>query len=246
MMTTQKYEAALEALRQQIIDGKFTSLGYIPRRQVMQELGISHGTMNEVVRTLQNEGYISYTGKNNRLLPQLPRKKVPTLDKSFLNTMRDMGIHVVTRYVQPPTRLPMDAELARAFNVPEGTLYIARWRVDGSPTQPYRITKKVYLSDLVTDDLLAQMQANEEFDLILQLKEQGIVTTAWDEDIEARDATSEEQRLLNLPKSGTVLEVVRTFYDRRGGKVLWRNQIVHVGFLFVMHSEHEGERYWKT
>lgn len=246
MMTTQKYETALSTLREQIIEGKFTALGYIPRKQVMQELGISHGTMNEVVRTLQNEGYISYTGRNNRLIPQLPRKKVPTLDKSFLNTMRDLGFQVLTKYVETPTRLPMDAQLARAFGVPEGTLYIARWRVDGSTTQPYRITKKVFLAELVSDDLLAQMRANEEFDLILQLKEQGSITTAWDEDIEARDATAEEQRLLNLPKSGTVLEVVRTFYDRRGGRVLWRNQIVHVGFLFVMHTEHEGERYWKS
>src|SRR6266852_3558818 len=120
MMLIHNYENAQSQLREQIIAGAYTKLGYIPRRQVMQELGISHGTMSEVVRTLQNEGYISYTGKNNRLVPQLPRKKVPTLNKSFLNTMRDLGLQVVTRYIQPPSRLPMDAELARAFDVPEG------------------------------------------------------------------------------------------------------------------------------
>ncbi len=110
----------------------------------------------------------------------------------------------------------------------------------------YRLTSKYFLADLIDDETLAGMQADDRYDAILDIKNKhGIVATFMTEDIIARLPTVQEQELLGTVRTAPVMEVKRICYNRKGGKVLWFNRIVLVASLFVFHQDYEGEALWK-
>jgi DNA-binding GntR family transcriptional regulator len=246
MKKAERFEEAAAKLREQILKGVFGERGQMPPMSVLeQELGVKHTTMVEVIRLLQGEGLVTGNG-NRRLTATPPRKRVPLTDAPFTVYLRREGLEPVTEYLELPERKPMDKELATLFGVPEGTLYVARIRRDGTPMTKYRLTSKYYLSSLIDDETLKGMQGNDRYDAILDIKQkQGISAHFMTEDIIARLPTDQERELLNVVRTAPVLEVLRAGYDQEGGYVLWLNRIVHVGSLFVMHYEHRGEQLWK-
>ena len=140
----------------------------------------------------------------------------------------------------------MTLALAQAFGVPEGTLYVARMRRDGTKRVHYRLTSKYFLASLIDDETLAGMQENNRYDAILDMKNKhGLIATFMTEDIIARLPTTQEQNLLEIVRAAPVMEVKRTCYDRKDGKVLWLNSIILVASLFIFHQEHTGEALWK-
>lgn len=248
MAKAEKLEEAVALLREQILRGDYGVRGYLPSRSILeQEFGISHSVMNQVILQLQGEGLIaSGDGSSKRLTVTPPRNRVPMRDVPFTRFLREQGLEPVTKYLENPERKPMPATLAREFNMPEGTLYVARIRRDGANQMHYRLTSKYYLASLIDDETLAGMQANDQYDAILDIKNKhGIVATFMTEDIIARLPTAQEQELLKIVRTAPVMEVKRTCYDRKGGRVLWFNEVVLVASLFVFHQDYEGEALWK-
>jgi GntR family transcriptional regulator len=168
-------------------------------------------------------------------------------DVPFVRFLQEQGLEPVTQMLEKPERRPMPADLAREFGVPEGTLYVARMRRDGTKKRPYRLTSKYYLASLIDDETLAGMQANDKYDAILDIKDKhGIIATFMTEDIIARLPTQGEQELLEIVRIAPVMEVKRTCYDQEGGRILWLNRIVLVASLFVFHQEYTGEALWHS
>jgi DNA-binding GntR family transcriptional regulator len=246
MKKAEKFEEAAAKLREQILKGVFGERGQMPPMSVLEkELGVKHTTMVEVIRLLQGEGLVIGNG-NRRLTATPPRKRVPLTDAPFTVYLRREGLEPVTEYLELPERKPMNKELAALFGVPEGTLYVAQVRCDGTATTKYRLTSKYYLSSLIDDETLKGMRENDRYDAILDIKQKkGISTHFMIEDIIGRLPSDRERNLLNIARTAPVLEVTRTGYDQEGGHVLWLNRIIHVGSLFVMHYEHRGEQLWK-
>ena len=246
MKKAEKFEEASAKLREQILKGVFGERGQMPPMSVLEkELGVKHTTMVEVIRLLQGEGLVTGNG-NRRLTATPPRKRVPLTDAPFTTYLRQEGLEPVTEYLEVPERKPMDKELARLFGLPEGTLYVARVRRDGTATTTYRLTSKYYLSSLIDDETLRGMQGDDHYDAVLDIKQKkGMSAHFMAEDVIARLPSEPEREWLNIARTAPVLEVTRTCYDHEGGHVLWLNRIIHVGSLFVMHYEHRGERLWK-
>lgn len=246
MARAEKLEEAVEKLREQILRGEFGPRGILPTRsQLEQELGVTHATMNQVVLRLQGEGLITGSG-TRRLTATPPRKRVPWRDVPFMRFLREQGLEPIAEYIETPQRLPLDRELAAAFNVPEGTLAVARKRRDGTSQMWYRLTTKTYLSELLDDETLQSMQQNNEHDTILDIKnKKGITAKFMTEDIIGRLATVQEQQILHVSRTTPVQEITRTCYDAKGGKVLWINRIIYIASLFVIHNDYEGEVLWK-
>lgn len=246
MKKAEKFEEAAARLREQIVKGVFGERGQMPPMSVLEkELGVRHTTMVEVIRLLQGEGLVTGNG-NRRLTATPPRRRVPLTDAPFTAYLKREGLEPVTEYLELPERKPMEKELARLFNVPEGTLYVARIRRDGTATTRYRLTSKYYLSSLIDDETLKGMQDNDRYDTILDIKQKkGVSATFMTEDVITRLPSERERDLLNIARTAPVLEVTRTCYDQEGGHVLWLNRMVHVGSFFVLHSEYRGERLWK-
>lgn len=249
MPKAEKLEEAVTRLREQIVRGEFGVRGSLPPRSVLEkELDIPHSTMSQVILRLQGEGLIAFSG-NRRLRAVPPRKRVPTRNVPFTRFLREQGLEPVTEPIAKPERLPMDEELAKAFGVPTGTLYVARIRCDGTKQMKYRMTSKYYLSELLDDQTLAGMQADDRYDAIMDIKNKlGITAQYMAEDIIARLPTSQEQEILSIVRYAPVQEITRTCYDMEpgeGGRVLWLNRIVLVASLFVTHYDYRGEALWQ-
>lgn len=217
MKKAEKFEEATAKLREQIMKGVFGERGQMPPMSVLEkELGVKHTTMVEVIRLLQGEGLITSNG-NRRLTATPPRKRIPLTDRPFIEYIRQEGLEPVTEYLKLPERKPMDKELAALFGVPEGTLYVARIRRDGTATTHYRLTSKYYLSSLIDNETLAGMRENDRYDAIMDIKQkQGISSQLMTEDIIARLPTDQEKNLLNIARTAPVLEIVRRLL-RSGG-----------------------------
>jgi len=167
-------------------------------------------------------------------------------DTPFTRFLRDQGLEPVTEYLETPERLPMHENLAKAFGVSTGTLYVARIRRDGTKHIHYRLTSKYFLSELIDDEILAGMQANNQYDAILDIKrKKGISAQFMTEDIISRLPTADERERLSIARTAPIMEVARTCYDQKDGRVIWLNRIVVVASLFVMHYEYEGEALWQ-
>jgi GntR family transcriptional regulator len=248
MAKAEKLEEAVALLREQILQGDYGVRGYLPSRSVLEhEFGISHSVMNQVILQLQGEGLIiSGNGTNKRLTVNPPRSRVPIRDVPFVRFLREQGLEPVTEYLEQPERKPMPDPLAKEFGVPFGTLYVARVRRDGTKRIRYRLTSKYYLASLINDETLAGMQVNDKYDTVLDIKNKhGIVSTFMTEDIIARLPTAQEQGFLEVVRTAPVMEVKRTCYDQKNGKILWLNRIVLVASLFIFHQEYEGEALWQ-
>jgi len=248
MAKAEKLEEVVSRLREQILRGDYGIRGLLPSRGSLEkEFTISHSMMNQVILQLQGEGLITAGNGSRRLMATPPRRRVPLRDVPFTRFLRDQGLEPVTEALQTPERLPMDDALARAFGVSAGTLYVARIRRDGTKQMHYRLTSKYYLAELIDDETLAGMQADDRYDAILNIKQKkGISAQFMTEDIIARLPTNEEQERLGIARTAPIMELTRTCYDQKNdGRVLWLNRIVCVASLFVFHNEYEGEAMWK-
>lgn len=247
MAKAEKLDETVAQLREQILRGDYGVRGLLPSRSSLEkEFGISHSIMNQVILQLQGEGLITTGNGNRRLMATPPRKRVPMRDIPFTRFLRDQGLEPVTESLERPERLPMDARLAKAFGVPTGTLYVARIRRDGTKSIHYRLTSKYFLSELIDDEALAGMQTNDQYDAILDIKRKKDISAKFmTEDIISRLPTTDEQEHLGIARTAPVMEVTRTCYDQKGGRVIWLNRIVVVASLFIMHYEYEGEALWQ-
>jgi len=242
----EKLEESVEILRRQIINGYYGAAGHLPPRTTLEkELDIPKSTMSQVILQLQGEGLVAYAG-NKRLQAIVPKKRVPMTEKSFAQFLEDEGLEPVTEYLELPERKPMDEDLAKLFGVEPGTLCVGRIRRDGTKQMWYRTTRRYYPSELIDDESLAGMQADDRYDAIMDIKNKsGISTHFWTEDTIARLSTQKEQEQLSIARSTPVLDIVRISYEQEGGRVISINKIVMVANLFIMHREQRGEILWK-
>ena len=248
MPKAEKLEEAVAQMREQILRGDYGVRGFLPSRADLEtEFGVTHATMNQVILQLQGEGLLSYAGgSTKRLIATPPRKRVPMSNTSFTRFLQEQGLEPITEYLEQPVRKPMDANLAREFGVEVGTFYVARIRRDGTANIHYRLTMKYFLAELIDDGTLAGMQDNDRYDVIIDIKNKnGISSNFMTEDIIGRLPTVFEQERLGIARTAPVMEVTRTCYEEKGGRVLWLNKIVVVASLFVFHNEYEGEVLWK-
>jgi DNA-binding GntR family transcriptional regulator len=247
MPKAEKLEDAVAQMREQILRGDYGVRGFLPSRADLEkEFGVTHSTMNQVILQLQGEGLISSaSGSTKRLIATPPRKRVPMRDTPFTRFLKEQGLEPVTQYLELPERRPMDAVLAKEFGVEPGTLYVARRRLDGTAQVHYRLTSKYFLAELIDDQMLEGMRANDRYDTIKDIKEKkGITAKFMTEDIISRPPTVDEQERLGIARTAPVMEVIRTCYEERDSRVLWLNRIVVVASLFVFHNEYEGEALW--
>jgi GntR family transcriptional regulator len=245
MAKAEKLDETVARLREQILRGDYGVRGLLPSRSSLEkEFGISHSVMNQVILQLQGEGLITTGNGNRRLMATPPRKRVPMRNIPFTRFLREQGLEPVTEYLERPERLLMDEHLAKAFGVPTGTLYIARILRDGTKSIHYRLTSKYFLSELIDDNTLAGMQSNDH--AILDIKRKKDISAKFmTEDIISRLPTADEQERLGIARTAPIMEVTRTCYDQKGGRVIWLNRLVVVASLFVMHYEYEGEALWQ-
>lgn len=234
-----KVDALIDELRERVKRGDFGTVGRLPSlRMLADEFGTTNETMNKVVQRLQAEGVLLSQGRAGVFVhPQLTR--VPGLTKRFDEHLESMGLTSVEKNIGLPAFVPASAEVAKVFEIAEGTPILHRLRRQGTPTIHYRLAENYYAPDLVDEEVLERIQANERHDVLEDIKANHHKVIKYvHEDVLARLSSSQEQELLNIVRHAPVLEIVRTSYsDKERGSVIMYSRIVFVAsYVFLSYD----------
>lgn len=231
-----KVDALTNELRERVQRGDFGTAGRLPSlRMLADEFGTTNETMNKVVQSLQAEGVLLSLGRAGVFVhPQLTR--VPGLTKRFDKHLEGMGLTAVEKNIGIPAFVPAPIEIAKVFEIPEGTLILRRKRRQGTPAIHYRLAENYYAPDLVDEDVLERIREDERYDVLEHIKEKHhkVIKRVHD-DVFARLPTSEEQDLLNIVRHAPVIEIQRISYSaQEDGSVIMYSRIIFVASYFFL------------
>jgi len=231
-----KVDALIDELRERVKRGDFGTFGRLPSlRMLADEFGTTNETMNKVVQSLQAEGVLLSQGRAG-VFVHPPLTRIPGLTKRFDQHLESMGLTAVEKNIGIPAFVPAPIEVAKVFDVPEGTSILRRLRRQGTPTIHYRLAENYYAPDLVDDDVLEHIRSDERYDVLEHIKaNHHKVIKRVHEDVFARLPTSEEQELLNIVRHTPVLEILRTSYSaQEDGSVIMYSRIIFVASYFFL------------
>lgn len=231
-----KVKTLIDELRERVRRGDFGTVGRLPSlRMLADEFGTTNETMNKVIQSLQAEGVLLSQGRAGVFVhPQLTR--VPGLTKRFDQHLESLGLTAVEKNIGIPAFVPAPLEVAKVFEIPEGTPILRRKRRQGTSTIHYRIAENYYAPDLVDEEALERIRENERYDVLEYIKEKhhNIIKRVHD-DVYARLPTSEEQDLLNIVRHTPVIEIQRISYSaQEDGSVIMYSRIISVASYFFL------------
>ena len=165
-----------------------------------------------------------------------PLTRIPGLTKRFDQHLESIGLTAVEKNIGIPAFVPAPIEVAKVFDVPEGTSILRRQRRQGTPTIHYRLAENYYAPELVDDEVLEHIRSDERYDVLEDIKaNHHKVIKRVHEDVFARLPTSEEQELLNIVRHTPVLEILRTSYSaQEDGSVIMYSRIIFVASYFFL------------
>ncbi|HEX4206826.1 MAG TPA: GntR family transcriptional regulator, partial [Ktedonobacteraceae bacterium] len=208
-----KVDDITDALRKRILDGEFGTGGRLPSlRMFASQYGTTQETMNKVVQRLQAEGVLSSLGRQG-VFVHIPRTRIPGILPRFDLYLKELGLDPVETNIESPDLVPAPDDVAKALGVPVGSTVVHRRRRQGTSTSHYLLAENFYPVDLAGGSILEHMQKDEQFDVLLAIKNAyGKAVSHVHEDVIGRLPTSHEQDWLKLVRGTPVLEVVRTNY----------------------------------
>ena len=228
-------DVVADALRQRILEGEFGTGGRLPSlRMLASEFGVGYDTINSVVQRLQAEGVLISKGRAGVFVNK-PRPRIPTNLARFGEYLEPLGLKAMEMTLEGPSVIPAPASVARVMGLEERAPIVHRLRRMGTATTPYGLVESFYPGELVGDSMLDQAQKNEQYHMLLAIKEvHGKMATVVHEDVIGRLPTSEEQRQLAIVRGTPVQEIHRVYYAQDGKTVLLYSRNVLVASYFVL------------
>lgn len=239
-----KVDAINDAFRQRILNGEFGTAGRLPSlRMLAEQFNTTHETMNKVIQRLQAEGLLISLGRAG-VFVHFPRSRIPGITPRFDQYLQQQGLVSVETNVEEPAIVPAPSEVAKAFDVKEGTPVIQRFRRQGTPAAHYRLAENFYPVELTGEEVLEQIRNDFSFDVLAAIEEKhGKVIKRVHEDVFGRLPTSEEQDLLKIVRNTPVLEILRTGYAEDDDTAIMFSRIIFVANYFVLSYDYTTS-YW--
>lgn len=226
MAATAKYRDIAEALRQQIETGRWPTGSKLPTlTQLGRQFDADRNTVHKAIGELESLGYVTATqgsgtivrygdARNRRQRGNLVKRNMRLRGYSFPSAS---GAEVWMRHGEAdknPTAVT-DPRIARLLEVEEGTVVPRRFRVTGPINEaPYQINIS-WIHPRVAD-IVADVDKNPAAgEWIYQIEVAGHWPLTWVEFHRARMPSKEEARLLQIPDTLPVMEIVRQ--GRSGG-----------------------------
>ena len=234
-----KMDTLIDVLRERVQRGDFGTVGRLPSlRMLADEFGTTNETMNKVVQRLQAEGVLLSQGRAG-VFVHPPLTRISGLTKNFGEYLENLGLTAVEKNIDMPAFVPAPIEIAKVFDIQEGTPILHRLRWQGTPTICYRLAENYYAPDLVDEEVLERIREDERYDVLEHIKEKHHkVIKRVHEDVYSRLPTSDEQEHLNIVRHMPVLEILRSSYSaEEDGSVILYSHLVFVGsYCFLSHD----------
>ncbi len=173
-------------------------------------------------------------------LARMASISISGIQRDWTSFLRASGYHAVTidRTIETGVFLPKDA--IEMFKLPADKKFVKRSRmtiVDGVPICAW---DTYYPLELVEGDILDEMKHGFEIDVVKRIKEKyGIVVGIAKDKYTARNATFEEQELLQLLSNDPVLILQRVSYTRDRQTLVLYSDMVLLGSWFAPEHEYE-------
>ncbi|HEU5382258.1 MAG TPA: GntR family transcriptional regulator [Ktedonobacteraceae bacterium] len=228
-----------DALRKRILAGEFGTGGRLPSlRMFAQQYDTSQQTMNTVVQRLQSEGILSSLGRRG-IFVRMPRTRIPGIVPRFDLHIKELGMEPVEANTVTPEIISATEDVAKALSVMEGASVVHRMRRQGTTVSHMRLAENFYPVTLVDNDILEQMQQNENFDVLLAIKNKhGKIVKHIQETVIARFPLEAEQELLKINRNTPVLDVRRINSDGNGARIMY-NRITFVASYFELTYDYD-------
>lgn len=243
-MTDTKIDEIVALLRQRILNGEFGISGRIPPVRVLAEqYTVSRETANKAIHHLQSEGLLFSEGRS--IYVRIPPTRISGgITARFDLHLQAQGLTPIETNVEEPVLVPAPEPVAKAFGIEKDTLVVRRVRRQGTTNTHYRIAENFYPTELVGEDILAQMQQDSRYDVLLAIKENhGLIIERVHEDVTGRLPTDREQDLLNITRTTPVLEMVRMSSSENHVPIMF-NTIIFVAHYFVLSYDYTTQ-HWK-
>lgn len=246
-----KAEEIAEGLRIKILKGEIqpgTKLA--SERELSEELGASRMTVRRAIEILEGEGLVArypvrgtfVEGIRERILVDKGRdiQSVAAselrLSGSFLKDMERIGRKPQVQFLEQPSLVPTDDEIARQLQIEKGTLVLKRYRLQIADGLPYRIIESYYPSDLF-GELLTTDIGNKPLFSWLQ-ERHGLRVAHAQEILIARLATQSERQLLHISSSAPIVALDRTVWTETKRPIELAH-IIAVAALYTFTYEYE-------
>ena len=240
-MPERKVGQLVDALREQILAGRFGE-GRLPTgKDLAKRFGASRDTIQKVLTRLEAEGLLEGIGDRGAIISR-SRVRIPGLTARFDLAIQEQGYDPYEKNIDIPAVVPAPPEVARAMLVEEGTPVVRRFRVQGVKQQdgrdlietPYRLAENFYPTTLTDDEILELMQKDERADVLKAIKDKYNKAIArTHEDVIGRLPTTREEELLKIITYAPLLEVRRINYTQ-DDTVIMVNKIIFVANFFVL------------
>lgn len=235
-----------DEFRQHILDGKYGTAGRLPSlRMLAKEFNTTHETMNKVIQRLQAEGLLRSLGRAG-VFVNISYKRIPGITPRFDLYLEEMGLTPVETNMKPPAIVPAPAEVAKAFDIEEGSPVVSRFRRQGTPDAHYRLAENFYPVELVNEGIVEQIKYDERFDVLMAIREKhNLIIESAHEDVIARFPSREEIEQLKIVRNTPVFDISRTSYGaKEDGPVIMFSHIICVANYFILSYDY-AVPYWR-
>jgi DNA-binding GntR family transcriptional regulator len=254
-----KAEDIAQNLRHKIVSGELQSGVKInSERDIADEFHVSRMTARRALEILEGEGLITrypnrgtYVGsmrervlidKGREISKPLHTSSVAAselrLSGSFIKDMERIGRKPHILFLEQPSLVAANAEIASNLEIEEGDLVLKRYRLQSADNLPYRIIESYYPADLFGELLMVDIGDKPLFAWLQE--RHGIRVIHAKENLIARLATQTERQLLKISSTAPIVAVDRTVWGK--GNTHRRVEFAHIfatASLYVFTYEYD-------
>lgn len=209
------YKQVYAWMKRNIITGKWEPGKKLPTEPVLSaDLGISRQTLRHALQLLINDGLLYRQQGRGTFVQQKRSNYQLSYLESFTEQMQAIGKKATSKVIELKTNLIPEGSLAEKLLLSdrERMLKIVRLRLaDGQPMS----LEEVYIDINLCPNLHKKDLENQSLYTILE-KEYGLKIKYGDLSLEARQATTEQAKLLQIKTSGLLLYMQCLTYLENG------------------------------
>lgn len=237
MAEMKKRDIVANKLRKDILAGKYGTEGGIPDEGELAKINnCARGTVTAALTLLEGEGLVVHRGRSYYVdrLPVAMTQYVPPAHvryvsrKNYVRTIGDVEQVVLPEYLAE--------KLATSPSTPVVSCTRVTGEVVSGKEKPIQLSVRYYFMPL-SDEQIRRMQSDPNYD------------PAWDtsdmlgsyDEVTSRPVTQEEQELLLLPASTSVLSLLEIIRDKGGNPYMAHESALSPRAALIFHFSFENK-----